>query len=319
MKKLRIAAVIAAISISAVCICSNYVSAVNESYNFENGRIPDWIPLYKNADMTIETESSGNNYLKLSYNGRANRNRKYYDVKAADVPLRDTLQLEYDVMYPEISTEKNGEVQIKYRTGPGNAETSMVTRVGKHNNYLRTQNKENKVTAIKKLDGTTLTIEKGHWYSIKIIVDDGWQSVYVFDRDTKELLSYSEPAETISGDIVINMVTFSSGTDMCLDNVKIYNTSYEGGCIYGSPYVSSATKNKYYLFGTDVYNNYTALPPGTTTWSLETPHSGVSVDSPTGRIIVGSQPEPGPVILKAERETMKGDIITARYVVNVSK
>ena len=321
MKKLRIgitAAAVIAIS-AAIGIYSNLASAVNVSYDFEFGGIPDWTPLYNNADMTIETERSGNKYLRLSYNGKANRNRKYYDVKAADISSGNIVQVDYDIMYPEISTEKNGEVQIKYRTGPGTAETDMVTRVGKHNGYFRTQDKDNKMTALKKLNGTTLNIIKGHWYSVKITINEDWQSVYVFDRDTKELLSYSEPTLTIGGNISMNMVTFSSDTDMCLDNVRICSTPCESGRIYGNPYVTSSTKNTYYLFGADTDGNYTALPPGTTTWSLETPHSGVSVDSPTGRIIVDSQPEPGPVVLKAERETADGKIITARYVVNVSK
>ena len=323
MKKTKIGITAAAIiAVAGVTyMCSTFASTVNVTHNFEygNASLSYLTPLYNNANMTIVEENKENKYLRLSYNGNAGRGRKYYDVKVADVSPGGILQVEYDVMYPEINTEKNGEVQIKYRTGPGTAETDMVTRVGKHNGYFRTQNIENKITAIKKLDGKTLTIETGHWYSIKIIVDEDWQSVYVFNRDTKELLAYSEPTLTIGGNTFINMVTFSSETDMCLDNIHIYNTSYERACIYGSPYVTSATKNTYYLFGADTDGNYTALPPGTTTWSLETPHSGVSVDSPTGRIIVDSKPEPGPVVLKAERETADGKIITAKYVVNVSK
>ena len=116
----------------------------------------------------------------------------------------------------------------------------------------------------------------------------------------------------------MNMITFSSGTDMCLDNVRIYNTSCEKGYIYGSPYISSATKNKYYLLGQSSDGSFTAMPEGETSWTLETPRAGVSVDSGTARIIVGSQPEPGPVILKAEKTTKDGTI-SERYIVNVSK
>ena len=107
----------------------------------------------------------------------------------------------------------------------------------------------------------------------------------------------------------MNMITFSSGTDMCLDNVRIYNTSCEKGYIYGSPYISSATKNKYYLLGQSSDGSFTAMPEGETSWTLETG---------TARIIVGSQPEPGPVILKAEKTTKDGTI-SERYIVNVSK
>ena len=316
MKKVKIGLVATVIAIAAIYIYSTFASAVNVEYNFESGRLPYWTALYNNAEMTIEKEDNGNHYLRLSYNGAANRDREYYDVKVTDVTAQGILQADYDIMYSQIDTEKDGDIQFKYRIGPGSSQTQMLARVGKNNNYFRVHNENGNFSAIKDLNGRTLQIEPGHWYSIKLIVDfdNCKQSVYVFDRDTQELLSYSEPASTIDNSKNMNMITFSSGTDMCLDNVKIYNTTYEKGYIYGSPYVSSATKNKYYLFGQNSDGSLTALPSGTVEWSLETPRAGVSVDSSTGRIIVGSQPEPGPVVLKAEKSG-----ITARCIVNVSQ
>lgn len=72
------------------------------------------------------------------------------------------------------------------------------------------------------------------------------------------------------------------------------------------------------LLGQSSDGSFTAMPEGETSWTLETPRAGVSVDSGTARIIVGSQPEPGPVILKAEKTTKDGTI-SERYIVNVSK
>ena len=316
MKKLIIGIVVAAIATTALCLYSTFALAVNVSWDFEDGIAPSWDALYNNADMKIEREDDGNRYLRLSYNGAANRGRKYYDVKVSNVTAEGVLQADYDIMYSQIDTAKDGDIQFKYRTGPGSSDTTMLARVGKTNDYFRVHNETGDFSAIKDLNGRTLQIEPGHWYSIKIIVDfdNCKQSVYVFDRDTQELLSYSEPTGTIDNSKKINMITFSSGTDMCLDNVKIYNISCEKGYIYGSPYVSSGTKNKYYLLGQSSDGSFTALPSGTVEWTLETPRTGVSVESSTGRIIVDSKPEPGPVVLRAEKNG-----IIAKYVVNVSQ
>lgn len=320
MKKIKAIVPIVIIIITAICIYSTLVSAVNVSWDFEDGNIPSWTAIYSNADMSVESETNGNKYLKLSYNGEANRDRTYYDVKVTDINSKGILQADYDIMYSNTDTVKDGEIQFKDRRGPGSAETTMVSRVGKNMGYFRTHNESGTLIAIKDLANKTLEIEEGHWYSVKLVVDldNGKQSILMFDRDTQELLSYSEYAATISNNKSVNMVTFSSGTDMCVDNVRIYNTSCEKGYIYGSPYISSATKNKYYLLGQSSDGSFTAAPEGNTTWSLETSHTGVSVDSATSRIIVGSQPEPGPVVLKAEKETEDGTF-TVKSIINVSK
>ena len=325
MKKLRTMAAVAAAAAAAaaVCIYSAFAasSEINVSWDFEDGKNPNWQCLYSNAYITTETEESGNKYARISYNGKANRDRDYYDVKVADVSKNTgILQVDYDLMYSEVENEKNGDIHIKYRSGPGSQETTMVARVGKTRNYMRLHYEAGGSRRMEDLNGEYLTIEAGHWYSIKIILDldERMQSIYIFDRDTKALLSYMEPEPTIGSENRINMITFSSGTDICLDNLKIYSTEYEALRIFGSPYVSSATKNKYYLFGADLDGNITALPAGAISWTLETQREGVSVDSATGRIIVGSKPKPGPVVLCASKETEDGTL-TAKYIVNVSQ
>lgn len=320
MKKVRVGILVISIISAAIVIYTTMVSAVNVSWDFEDEDVSSWEPIYGNANMEIETEDNGNKYLRLSYNGNENRQRKYYDVKVTDVYSEGIIQADYDVMYPNITTEKDGEIQFKYYKGPGSSETTMVSRLGKNMGYFRTHNEEGKLVAVKDIANKTLEIEEGHWYSVKLIVDldNGKQSIIIFDRDSKELLSYCEYTSTINNETYMNMITFSSGTDMCLDNVRIYNSNAEKGYIYGSPYISSATKNKYFLLGQNGDGSFTALPTGDTTWSLETERTGISVDSPTARIIVGSQPESGPVILKAERSTNKGTI-EEKYIVNVSQ
>jgi hypothetical protein len=321
MKKIKIGITVAVISVIAIGIYATMASAVNVYWDFEDGNTPSWTALYSNADMTIESEDNGNKYLRLSYNGKANRDRTYYDVKVADITSsKGILQADYDIMYSNNDTEKDGEIQFKKRTGPGSAESTFVSRVGKNMTYFRTHNESGTLTAIKDLANKTLEVEVGHWYSVKLVVDldNGKQSIIIFDRDTQELLSYSEYTNTIDNNKTINMITFSSGTDMCLDNVRIYNSTCEKGYIYGSPYVSAATKNKYFLLGKTSDGNFTAMPSGTVTWTLETSRTGVSVESSTARVIVGSKPEPGPVVIKAEKATNDGTF-TEKYIVNVSQ
>lgn len=320
MKRVKIGIITAIVAVIAIAVYATMASAVNVYWDFEDGNTPSWTALYSNANMTIESEENGNKYIRISYNGRANRDRKYYDVKVADISAKGIIQADYDVMYSNNDTEKDGEVQLKYRRGPGSAETTMVSRVGKNTSYFRTHNESGSLVAIKDLNNKTLNVEVGRWYSIKLVVDldNGKQSVMVFDRDTQALLAYSEYTNTIGSNKTANMITFSSGTDMCLDNVRIYNSTCETGYIYGSPYVSSATKNKYFLLGKTSDGHYTAMPAGDTTWSLETNRDGVSVDSSTARIIVGSKPEPGPIIIQAEKTTDSGTF-TTKYIVNVSQ
>lgn len=321
LKKTKIGIVVTLVALIVIGMYTNMASAVNLYWNFTDGRIPSWTALYNNADMVIESEDNGNNYLRLSYNGEAHRNREYYDVKVASITNGSgILQADYDIMYSNNDTEKDGDIQFKQRLGPGSNETTMVARLGKNNGYFRSHNESGEFTAIKDLSNETLEVQPGRWYSVKLVVDldKGKQSVLIFDRDSQELLSYSEYSNTIDNNKKINMITFSSGTDMCLDNVRIYNTTCENGYIYGSPYISSATKNKYVLLGQNSDGKFTAMPEGSTEWSLETEREGVSVDSDTSRIIVGSKPEPGPVVLKAEKIT-DSDTITTKYIVNVSK
>ena len=67
----------------------------------------------RQCEYVIESEDNGNKYLKLSYNGKANRDRKYYDVKVTDVNSKGILQADYDIMYSNTDTEKDGEIQFR--------------------------------------------------------------------------------------------------------------------------------------------------------------------------------------------------------------
>lgn len=47
------------------------------------------------------------------------------------------IQAQYDVKYSEIETERNGEIQFKYRTGPGSSETNVVARLTQNYGYFQ--------------------------------------------------------------------------------------------------------------------------------------------------------------------------------------
>lgn len=71
--------------------------------------------------------------------------------------------------------------------------------------YFRTHNESGTLTAIKDLANKTLEVKAGHWYSVKLVVDldNGKQSIIIFDRDTQELLSYSEYTNKIDNNKII--------------------------------------------------------------------------------------------------------------------
>ena len=161
MRKIKICVAVTLIAVIAIGIYTTMVSAVNVSWDFEDGKLPSWTAIYDNANMSIESEDDGNKYLKLSYNGKANRDRKYYDVKVTDVNSKGILQADYDIMYSNTDTEKDGEIQFKNRRGPGSTETTMVSRIGKHKGYFRMHNESGTLVAIKDLNNKTLEIEEG--------------------------------------------------------------------------------------------------------------------------------------------------------------
>lgn len=297
-------------------------SAIYLSYNFESGVLPPWTPLYENAEKAIEEEENGNKYLKLSYNGEENRGRKYYDVKIIELYNKTIgrIQIDYDLMYTNVDTEKDGELQVKYRTGPGSTQTTMLSRFGKNYDNFRYQNSDGSWTIVKDIYGRVMTIEPYHWYSIKFITDLDYltQTIYIFDRDTGELLAHTEPIDCVNYIEKINMVTFSSGTDMCLDNVSISDAEEESGFILGEPYISAGNKSMYYLFGKTADGKLTSFMPGETIWEIVTPREGVSINSETGRVTVDNRPDPGPVIIKATRRCYE-TIFEAQSVINISR
>ena len=260
-------------------------------------------------------------YLKLSYNGKKGRDRTYFDVVAgSDYTQNQIVQASYDVKYSEVDTERNGEIQFKYRTGPGSSETTLAARLAKYNEYFQIQGGSGVgFQRLRGLDGQYLKIEVDKWYSVKIVVNlvYGLQSFYIMDRDTQDILAISENISLTNDIDHINMITFSSSTDMCLDNVNIGTATCEDTFIFGSPYARRATKYQYYFLGLDSDGDVTTIPQGTTKWSLVKAKSGVSIDETSGRLILGSTIEPGVVVIKAER-TVNDIKYEAMFSVNVT-
>lgn len=309
------------ITIAAIAVShSAGTTATDVTYDFEVGTTPEWSCFYGNVNKTIETEENGNKYLKLSYNGNYGKERSYFDVKVMDIDedTKGTLLAEYDVMYPMMNTERDGEIQFKKRIASGSDQTWLVARVAKENGKLRWQNSSKGWYSLETLDESDLMIEESHWYSVKLVVDldNGKQTILIFDRDTQELLSYLDREDTIGYNSTMNMITFSSGTDMCIDNLKIYYSTACDWMIYGDAHVSSNADSRYYLLGKDPKNNITAIETDTSVkWALDTEKYGIGIDSNTGQINVHSNPEPGPIVINA----IVNGVDVIPFLVNVSK
>lgn len=304
-----------------IFICSITAIGTNMYYDFENKNF-EWNPLYGNAAYEFLSEDNGNTYLKLSYNGNNGRSREYFDVEASSQSIYylDKLQVDYDVMYTEFTEDRDGEMQVKYRIGPGSSETTMVARVAQVNGYLQVQGGTGVgYQRIRGIDGNYYQMEINHWYTVKMTVDleNHIQTTYVFDRDTGSLLALNQQISTINDIQNVNMVTFSSKTSMCLDNVKIYEPTCENSYIYGSPYLKKGQKNRYYFLGKGIDGTATGLPYGTTTWSIVNPKTGVSINASSGTLNCSSTVEPGTVIIKAER-TVDDATYEAKFAVNIT-
>lgn len=309
--------------IAVLCSALFYsFSAIGEKlyYDFEDRNF-EWNPLYGNADWEFITEDDGNTYLKLTYNGNKGREREYYDVDTgAGIYDYETIQVNYDIMYPEFTEERNGEMQIKWRCGPGSSETKMTARVAQVNGFLQAQGGDGiGYQRIRDINGQYFQMEEKHWYTIKMTVDlvNHNQTTYVFDRDTESLLAVHQDIATVDNTEKPNTVAFSSKTSMCLDNVSIFEYSCQDSYIYGTPYVKKGIKTRYYLLGKGVDESAAALPKGSTVWSIVNPRKGVSINSNSGSLNTSTTTESGMVIIKAEHTV--GDVIyESKFAVNIT-
>ncbi|MCI9086577.1 MAG: hypothetical protein HFE51_09210 [Clostridia bacterium] len=124
-------------------LCYSFsVKGENLSFDFEN-QTYDWDNLYGGSQSEYVTEENGNTYLKLTF--VEGGERKYFDISAAShlyIGNSKRIQVNYDVMYPEFTEARDGEMHIKNRIGPGSAETTMVARVAQVNGYFQVQGGE---------------------------------------------------------------------------------------------------------------------------------------------------------------------------------
>lgn len=325
MKKRLICTGLVVILIVGVIICSGFASSLSITEDFENGIDAfNWRQLYNNANCDMMSEDSGNHYIKLTYNGNENRDRKYFDIVSAETSnsMQNTIiQAQYDVKYSEIETERNGEIQFKYRTGPGSSETNVVARLTQNYGYFQLEAGENLgFQRIKDLDGQYLPIEIDKWYTVKMVVNlsEHWQSIYIFDRDTEKLLGKTEYIPTITTLSMINMITFKSSTELCLDNVKIGEGTCVDSYISGKPYVKNGEFARYSFLGKDNEGDVTSLPQGTTTWSIVEGKKGVSINSSTGKFTVSSSANPGVIVIKATH-IVEDKTFESTFPVNITK
>ncbi len=319
-KKYKFISLTAVLIVTAAALLYSAIAAgTNVYYDFEDEKW-EWERLYNNALWDFLKEENGNTYMNLYYNGQANKDRKYFDVVAYRAEASQKLiQASYDLKYSETETARNGEIQFKNRTGSGSNQTTLVARLAKDQGYFQVQSGSGGFQRLKGIDGQYLPVEADKWYSVtvKVNLSEHWQSVYISDRDTDSLLAVYEHFPTINDIDDINMITFSSTTDMCLDNVKIGEVSCDSSYIYGSPYVKKGSKSTYYFLGKDSDGELTTLPNGTVVWSLVNAKNGVSIDENTGVLTASSSIDPGIVIIKAVKTV--GDVTyEAKFAVNIT-
>lgn len=306
----------------AILVLSTAVTGESNYYDFEEGKF-NWNSLYGSLDYEFPTEASGNRYMKLTYNPPTTPQREYFDVAVTGNSLTNIkkLQVNYDVMYEDFTEDRNGEMHIKQRTGSGHDQTTLVARVAQVNGYLQVQGGGGVgFQRIRDLNGNYYQMETNHWYTIKVMVDmeQHIQSIYVYDRDTQSLVAINQEISTISDLASVNMVSFMSSTTLCLDNVSVGAYSCENTYIYGSPFLKKGNKARYYFLGKGIDDLATALPYGTTLWSIENPRTGISINSGSGNLNTSASAEPGIVIIKAQRAV--GDkTYEAKYAVNITE
>lgn len=293
MKSKRTVAMIA--SVTAVILAGAvYTATLANGFSiqedFENLTQSTWTDLYKTRAVQSIQQEEGNNYLQIDYTTEEGTPAYYDVVPASAQPTGGIVQADFDINFPETGTARNGQIQIKSRTGQGASQTQIAARLVKNYYYLE-YGEAGTLKTLEKPTGGYFKIVGNTWYKVKMIVnlEEHWQSIYIFDRTGEQLLALLEHAALNVEMDQINMVTFSGSTTLKLDNVDIGNVTTESGFIYGAPYArrpkTGTSEYSYHLLG-QAYNGKITAPAEIPQWSLETPAEGIDIDAATGKLTV---------------------------------
>lgn len=302
-RKLAVIASLLAIIIAGAVYTTTMANGFSVQEDFENVTQSNWTDIYKTRAVQSIQEQDGNKYLQIDYTTEEGT-PSYYDVTPASAQTTTgVIQADFDINFPETSTARNGQIQIKSRTGQGSSQTQIASRLVKNYYYLE-YGEASTLKTLEKPTGGYFKIVADTWYKVKMIVnlDEHWQSIYIFDRTGEQLLALLEHAALNVELDQINMVTFSGSTTLKLDNVDIGNVTTESGFIYGAPYAqrpkTGTSEYTYHLLG-QTYDGKITAPDEAPQWSLETPAEGVSIDASTGKLTLEPLAPLKKVIIKA--------------------
>lgn len=280
---------------------------------FENNSISGWSDLSKDrGQVSVQTEEDGNRYMQIAYNEAGVDPHLYYDMKCTEATVNTVAQADFDIRFSEVNTVKNGHVQLKNRTGSGAAQSKHASRLLKNYDRLR-YNAAGTFYDFTKENGDPLKIEAGKWYTVKMIanLEEGWQSIYIRDRDTDVLLAKTERVPTCEEITEVNMVTFMGNTTMDVDNVRMTKIALKDLYVKGNPYPAKGSYT-YTAYGL----SSSGLPSynlADVTWSLENETPGVSIDPATGQLTVGADAQTTSIVVQAARPSGE----TAKYLVDI--
>lgn len=305
------------LSVVIVTACITFASGYSIVDDFENGSLYTW-ENYAKSDgvLRIETDDTGNKYAKFVMT--CAREQDYYDLSPkVEMVSNTTIQADFDIKYETIDTEKDEQVFFKYRTGSGSNETTIASRLEKHYHRLRYVS-DGTWYNLKNPQGQDLEISAEKWYMVKMVTNlkDKWQSIYVFDKETSELLALTERVPLTQDISQINMISFTGKTPTYIDNLNINVVSSESSYITGLPYIQkdhngTRVRNYYHLGLT--YDNRTTSLNGNSTWSIVTETDGVTINPNNGKLTVTSSAPIRPIVIQAQY----GEESTKRYIVNI--
>jgi hypothetical protein len=310
------------LTMAGTLVFNAFADSVDTTYikdDFETGIPSGWSDLSKDrGQASVQTDTDGNRYMQITYNEAGTDIHQYYDMKRAQATITTVAQADFDIRFSEVDTVRNGHIQMKNRTGSGASQSKHASRLLK--NYNRLQYIEGgKAYNLSTQTGEDLLIEAHKWYTVKMIanLEEGWQSIYVRDRDTELLLGKVERIPMCEETTEINMVTFMGNTTMDLDNVRMTKIVLRDGYITGNPYPkkngSSDTAYPYQAYGTSTGGlatyNLTDM-----TWSLEQETEGVTVDPQTGVLTISKSVPVTTVVLQAVNSTG-----TIKYLVDIEQ
>lgn len=191
--------------------------------DFENNDTSKWVETYgttgRGTKTTEQEAGTNNHYMKLSPTGTS-----YYNFNCLHQDTDGNITFKTDIKF----TESNMEIQMRDVTNEHSSDGyTMGTRLRKNAYYIEYFSRGQAVKLLNPQGEWLQLKDVSKWYTLEIKQNSKKykQSIYLYERDTGDLVGKIENTAGNNTIKKINYIAISSTDTLCIDNVKIKQNS----------------------------------------------------------------------------------------------